>query len=122
MKRKLLYFRKLYVFTVECYVAGREDYPRGAHIRSLWKRCGMVLLPDNAYREELANALLVFGLRAPRPVDRVAWDYDTQGWIPGVIGTPLPRPRVRISDSNGAPIVRLSAREKNVRELGRKKL
>jgi hypothetical protein len=122
MNRKLVYFRKVYVFVVEHFDPKRKDWERCGIERRDWLRCGMVLLPDNAYREELASALLVFGLRAPRPSDRVAWDYDTQGWIPGAIGTPLPRPRARISDLHGTPIVRLSAREKNVHELGRKKL
>ncbi len=112
MNRRLFYFRPVYAFTVERFVAKRED----------WERCGMVILPDNSYRDELANALLVFGLRAPRPGDRIAWDYDTSGWIPGAALSSMPRPRVRISDPGGTPIVRLSAREKNVHELGRKKL
>lgn len=112
MIRKLFYFRKVYVFTVERY---------DVEVRN-WKRCGMVLLPDNAYRNELEHALLVFGMRVPRGSDRVIWDYDTEKWVPEIPESPLPRPRVRINDLQGTPLVRLSVRAKNVRELGRKKL
>jgi hypothetical protein len=88
-----------------------------------WKRCGMVLLPDNAYRDELQHALLPLDLRVPRHSDRVIWDYETEGWIPAATELVLSRPRLRINDSSGAPLVRLVVREKkNVRELGRKKL
>lgn len=88
-----------------------------------WRRCGLVLLPDNAYRDEIEHALLVLNLRVSRSSDRVIWDYDTFGWIPGMTESPLPRPRARIIDSNGMPLVRLSVHaKKNVRELGRKKL
>jgi len=83
----------------------------------------MVILPDNAYREEIERALLVLHLRVSRSSDRVIWDYDTHGWMPGVAESPLPRPRARIIDSNGMPLVRLLVHvKKNVRELGRKKL
>jgi hypothetical protein len=111
--RKLFFFRKPYVFIVE-----RFDV-----LADCWERYGSVLLPDNAYREELAHALLVFDLRMPRGTDRVMWDYDTTGWIPGTTIPPLPRPRMRISNAEGRPLVRLSVMEKkNVDELGRKKL
>lgn len=82
----------------------------------------MVLLPDNAYRNELEHALSVFGMRVPRGSDRVMWDYDADGWIPGVPESPLPRPRVRINNLQGMPLVRLSVRAKKVQELGRNKL
>jgi len=111
--RKLLFFRKPYAFNVERYDV----------IADRWERYGLVLLPDNAYREELAHALLVFGLRMPRGTDRVMWDYDTAGWIPGATISPLPRPRVRITNAEGRPLVRLTVMEKkNIAELGQKKL
>jgi hypothetical protein len=112
VNRRLLYTRKIYAFTVE-----RFDV-----LADRWERYGSVLLPDNAYREELAHALLVCGLRIPRGTDRVVWDYDTFGWLPGTF-SPLPRPRVRISNGEGRPLVRLSVMErKNVAQLGQKKL
>jgi hypothetical protein len=106
--------RKLYVFTVERLEtvdpAGKEG----------WARCGMVLLPDYATRRELAHALLVFGLPAPQAADRVVWDYDASGWVPGCASSPLPRPWARILLPDGTPLVRLTvAAKKNLAELGR---
>jgi hypothetical protein len=113
MNRRLVYFRQLFAFTVERYDV----------LADRWERYGSVLLPDNAYRDELAHALLVLGLRMPRGTDRVMWDYDTRGWEPGRTELTLPKPRARINNAEGRPLVRLSAREKkNVVELGRKKL
>lgn len=108
---------KLYAFTVERLesvdVRGKEE----------WARCGMVLLPDNAMRHELAHALLVFGLpvrMGGERADRVIWDYDASGWIPGCAASPLPRPRARILRFDGTPFVRLIVTAKrNLLELGR---
>lgn len=105
---------KLYAFTVERLESvdarGKEE----------WERCGAVLLPDNAMRHELAHALLVFGLPAPQGADRVIWNYDASGWVPGCAASPLPRPRARILRFDGTPLVRLTVRTKrNLFELGR---
>jgi hypothetical protein len=98
-KTPLLFRRKVYVFHVEAYNATRD----------LWQQCGGVILPDNAYRFELSNALRVFGIHAPHASDRVSWSYST---LPGNLVTgPLPWPKARISDVHGRPLVRLSARE-----------
>jgi len=114
VNRRLFYHRKLHAFVVE-----RHDV-----LNDRWERYGVVLLPDNAHRDELASALFVFGLRMPRGTDRVHWDYDTLAWDPGESSSPLPRPRVRISNAEGRPLVRLSVmeRKKIPAELGRKKL
>jgi len=99
MTRKQLAFRRpLFIFRVERYDAMLDH----------WKDCGSVLLPDNAYRMELAHALLVFGLHAPRSGDRVSWTYGT---IPGSLV--FPRPRVKISDTHNRPLVRLSAKDRS---------
>ena len=110
IRRPAVHYRKLYTFYVEKFDATHDD----------WSYLGSVLLPDNAYRDELAHALRVFGLRLPRTVDRTSWSYAT---LPGPLETgPLPWPRVRITDNVGTPLVRLSARSRNIRELGHKKI
>jgi hypothetical protein len=96
MAAKLGFRRKVYVFDVERY----------DKVRDAWDVCGAVILPDYAYRSELAHALLVFDLHMPRPSDQVSWSYRT---LPAEEG-PLPWPRAWITGLNGTPLVRLSAR------------
>jgi hypothetical protein len=110
--KQLLYHRKVYVFVVE-----RFDVLAGC-----WEKYGTVLLPDNAFRHELAHALRVFGLRIPRGTDRVIWDYDAAKWSPDDPRSPLPRPRGRIINADGRPLVRLAVLEKKkLHELGLEK-
>jgi hypothetical protein len=90
--------RKLYLFHVEEFDAARES----------WSYCGIVLLPDNATRVEVAHALKVFGMACPRGSDRVSWSY---AMFPGPDGKgPLPRPRAHVQTGAGAPICRLVVR------------
>jgi len=114
--RKLTFHRKLYVFLVERFIGGRDVG---------WERCGLVLLPDNAFREEVAHALLVFGIRSPRSVDRLSWTYAI---LPGR-AEPIARPVARINDMSDRPLVRLVAQQAPEREsvkdsddVGRNKL
>jgi len=101
--RQPMFHRKLYVFLVD-----RAE-------RTGWERCGRVLLPDNAFREEIAHALRVFGMRVPRVSppfgDRVSWTYafspahllgDARG-----PSAPIAWPVARIHDLNDVPLVRL---------------
>jgi hypothetical protein len=98
-KRQLVFRRPVFIFHVEHYEVRLER----------WKKCGSVILPDNAYRFELANALLVFGLCAPMAGDRVSWSY---GSVAGAVADHSRWPRVRIGDVHNRPLVRLSARSK----------
>ena len=87
--------RKLYLFHVEEFDASRES----------WSYCGIVLLPDNATRAEVAHALKVFGMACPRGSDRVSWSY---AMLPGPDGKgALPRPRAHVQAGTGVPICRL---------------
>lgn len=104
-KSQLRFRRKLYVFFVERYDSMRDH----------WMACGSVLLPDNAYRFELSNALAVFGISTPRPGDMISWSYESV-----TDGTLVQQrwPRVRISDVHNRPLVRLSAHRKAAERLG----
>lgn len=104
----LTFYRKVYIFDVDVLPMTSND----------WEHRGQVILPDYAYRNEIANALAVLGLRAPQSSDRISWSYAT---LPGERG-PLPWPRLSIANSRGLSYVRLSAWDKNVRKLERGKV
>lgn len=101
--RKLTSFRKLYPMHVEYFDLKGDE----------WIYCGLVLLPDNAYRDELAHVLMVFGIHVPRGADRISWSYAS---LPGDRG-PLPWPRVRVTDTSGLPLVRLVSRPLGFRDV-----
>lgn len=89
-------YRKLYRMHAEAFDAERSD----------WRYLGMVLLPDNAYRGEVAHVLAVFGLRGrPAPSDRLQWSYACHPGPPG--SGPQFLPRARIDDLRGTPVARL---------------
>ena len=103
-KKSLLFRRKLYIFRVERY----------DNMLDHWKSCGSVLLPENAYRYEISNALRVFGIQAPRGGDRISWTLETlvgeSFFATGNRGLDQQRwPRIRISDVHNRPLVRLLA-------------
>jgi hypothetical protein len=123
--RQLTFHRKLYVFLVE----------RAIGVGGGWERCGRVLLPDNAFREEIAHVLRVFGMRVPRVSppfgDRISWTYAfSPGHSPGNVrglSAPIAWPVARITDMNDIPLMRLvSERASDCRrdsgDVGRKKL
>lgn len=89
--------RKLYLFHVEAFDAASER----------WSYCGIVLLPDNATRPEVAHALKVFGMSCPRGSDRVSWSY---AMLAGESGSLLPRPRAHVVTSMGVPLCRLAVK------------
>jgi hypothetical protein len=126
-RRIINYYRKVYIFRVEKFVA-LVEWPNGSSSEE-YLFVGCVILPDNAYRDEVAHALMALNIAAPRGADHLTWARTSSPSSSASSSSSeevsSSWPRARISDVKGVPLARLSARpplQKRSSQVGQKRV